>query len=124
MVAGGSRSVALTVDLVRVPRWIAGALRSLPDDGCRAWPWSLGSGLPDGLQGLCGVIVGVAVVRSPSMAPGVDWWRGFAAWIAWPWCGRFAVMELERWRLGSLYGSYTRPRTPVRQKGLLKPASL
>ena len=76
MVAGGSRSVALTVDLVRVPRWIAGALRSLPDDGCRAWPWSLGSGLPDGLQGLCGVIVGVAVVRSPSMAPGVDLRRG------------------------------------------------
>ena len=44
--------------------------------------------------------------------------------VAWAWCGRFAVMELERWRVGSLYGSYTRPRTPVRQKGLLKPASL
>ena len=59
--------------------------------------------------------------------------------MAWAWRGRLGALtsmawavalrsldssSWERWRVGSLYGSYTRPRTPVRQKGLLKPASL
>ena len=78
--------VALVVALVRVPRWIAGALRSLPDDGCRALALvACGSrsmapavrfavGLPDGLQGFCRGFAVSSWAWSLSMIPGVDSW--------------------------------------------------
>ena len=78
--------VALVVALVRVPRWIAGALRSLPDDGCRALALvACGSrsmapavrfavGLPDGLQGFCRGFAVSSWAWPLSMIPGVDSW--------------------------------------------------
>ena len=75
--AGGSRSVALAVDLVRVPRWIAGALLGLGVVALapmiRAWIWSpwrfqlmtvagLGRGLAGGSRS---VALAVDLVRVP-----------------------------------------------------------